>query len=405
MIYKPRTLETLVLGIADDYPVVTVIGPRQSGKTTFCRAVFPKKPYVNLEPLDEREYARRDPRGFLAEYPDGAVIDEIQHAPDLSSYIQTIVDEQPEPGRYIVTGSQHFGLTRTITQSLAGRTAIVHLLPLSFDELIAFDSATTDLCQVMFRGGYPAIHGRRLNARRWLGDYLATYVERDLRQVSQIGNLETLGRFMALAASRTAQETNLSDIGGDAGVSHSTIRAWMSVLEPSFLVFRLPAWHRNLRKQLVKAPKLHVMDSGLACRLLGIRSADELRHHPLRGAIFESWVAAEIFKHRIHRGEPDGMFHFRSARGPEVDLVIQNCLSTIGCEVKSGAIVDESFLRPLRRFKALLAESAAAHPPTTRLVFGGDRGQTRAGTECVGWRDLHRATWLQPSIDDSHFLS
>ena len=405
MPYKPRTLETLVLGIADDYPVVTITGPRQSGKTTFCRAVFPKKPYVNLEPLDEREYARRDPRGFLAEYPDGAIIDEIQHAPDLSSYIQTIVDERPEPGRYVVTGSQHFGLTRTITQSLAGRTAIVHLLPLSFDELIAFNSDTPDLCQVMFRGGYPVIHGRRLNARRWLGDYLATYVERDLRQVSQIGNLEAFGRFMALAASRTAQEINLSDIGGDAGVSHNTIRAWMSVLEASFLVFRLPAWHRNLRKQLVKAPKLHVMDSGLACRLLGIRSADELRHHPLRGAIFESWVAAEIFKHRIHRGEPGGMFHFRSARGPEVDLVIQHGLSIIGCELKSGATVDGSFLRPLRRFKEFLAESAAAHPPTTRLVFGGEGGQTRAGTECVGWRDLHRSTWLQAGSDDSPSLS
>ena len=404
MPYKPRALETLVLGIADDYPVVTITGPRQSGKTTFCRAVFPKKPYVNLEPLDEREYARSDPRGFLAEYPDGAIIDEIQHAPDLSSYIQTIVDERPEPGRYIVTGSQHFGLTRAITQSLAGRTAIVHLLPLSFDELIAFDSATTDLCEVMFRGGYPAIHGRRLNAGRWLGNYLATYVERDLRQVSQIGNLEAFGRFMALAASRTAQEINLSDIGGDAGVSHNTIRAWMSVLEAGFLVFRLPAWHRNLRKQLVKAPKLHVMDSGLACRLLGIRSADELRHHPLRGAIFESWVAAEIFKHRIHRGEPGGMFHFRSARGPEVDLVIQSGLSIIACEVKSGATVDESFLRPLRRFKELLAESANTHPPTTRLVFGGDRGQSRKGTECVGWRDLHRSTWLKAGTDDNPVL-
>ena len=405
MPYKPRTLQTLVLGIAEAYPVVTITGPRQSGKTTLCRAVFPQKPYVNLEPLDVREYARRDPRGFLAEYPDGAVIDEIQHAPDLSSYIQVIVDERPEPGHYIVTGSQHFGLTRTITQSLAGRTAIVHLLPLSFDELIAFDSAATDLWQVVFQGGYPAIHGRRLNARRWLGDYLATYVERDLRQVSQIGNLEAFGRFMALAASRTAQETNLSDIGGDTGVSHNTIRAWMSVLEASFLVFRLPAWHRNLRKQLVKAPKLHIMDSGLACRLLGIRSADELRHHPLRGAIFESWVAAEIFKHRIHRGQPDGMFHFRSARGPEIDLVIQNGLSIIACEVKSGATLDESFLRPLRRFEALLSETAAAHRPTKRLVFGGDRGQTRAGTECIGWRDLHLSTWLQSGTHDSPFLA
>jgi len=393
MSYKPRVLEGLLRSISDEYSVVTITGPRQSGKTTFCRAMFPHKPYVNLEPLDERAYARKDPRGFLAQYPEGAVIDEIQHAPDLSSYIQAIVDERPEPGLYIVTGSQHFGLTRTIAQSLAGRAAIVHLLPLSFDELTAFDSVATDLWQVVFRGGYPAIHGRRLNARRWLGNYLGTYVERDVRQLSEIGNLEAFGRFMALAAGRTAQELNLSGLGGDTGVSHNTVRAWMSVLEASFLVFRLPAWQGNLRKQLVKAPKLHFTDSGLACRLLGIRSADELRHHPLRGALFESWVAAEIFKHRIHRGEAGGMFHFRSARGPEIDLFIHDGLSLIGCEVKSAATVDESFFRSLRRFEALLPSTSAAGGVTKRLVFGGDEGRGRADIECIGWRGLHQAAW------------
>ncbi len=394
MKYMPRVLEPLVRRAAGEYPVVTITGPRQSGKTTLCRALFPHKPYANLEPLDEREYARKDPRGFLAQYPDGAVIDEIQHAPDLSSYIQVMVDEKPEPGRFIVTGSQHFGLTQTVNQSLAGRTAIVQLLPLSLDELASFDTEADDLWQIVFRGGYPAIHGRGLNARRWLDNYLLTYIERDVRQLSEIGNLEAFGNFMALAAGRCAQEINLSAIGGDAGVSHNTIRAWMSVLEASFVIFRLSAWHGNLRKQLMKAPKLHFLDSGLACRLLGVRSADELRRHPLRGAIFESWVASEIFKHRTHRGETGGMYHFRAARGPEIDLIIRRGLSLIGCEIKSAATMDGDFLRPLHRFEEMSSGSPEAGDLVKRLVFGGDQGQMRSRAECIPWRELHRHSWL-----------
>lgn len=394
MNYKPRILEPLVRRVAGEYPVVTITGPRQSGKTTLCHALFPDKPYVNLEPLDEREYARNDPRGFLAQYSDGAVIDEIQNAPDLTSYIQVTVDENPAHGRFIVTGSQHFGLTQAVSQSLAGRTAMVHLLPLSFDELTSFDTEVDDLWQVVFQGAFPAIHGRRLNARRWLDNYLLTYVERDLRQISVIGDLAAFANFMALAAGRCAQEINFSAIGGDAGVSHNTVRAWMSVLEASFVIFRLPAWHGNLRKQLLKTPKLHFLDSGLACRLLGIRSADELRRHPLRGAIFESWVAAEIFKHRTHRGEAGGMFHFRTARGPEVDIVIRQDPSSIGCEVKSASTMDGGFLRPLHRLEELLEGSPESGALTKRLVFGGDQGQKRSQVECIPWRELHRNSWL-----------
>lgn len=393
MTYKHRILENLVSDAAGEYPVVSITGPRQSGKTTLCRALFSHKPYVCLEPLDQREFARKDPRGFLAEYPEGTVIDEIQHAPDLSSYIQGIVDDDPTPGRYIVTGSQHFGLTQTINQSLAGRAAIIHLLPFSFDELLAFEPGENDLWQVVFRGGYPAIHARKLNVRRWLRNYLATYIERDVRQLAEIGNLEAFARFMALAAGRTAQQLNFSAIGGDTGVSHNTVRAWFSILEASFLVLRLPAWHGNPRKQLVKAPKLHFLDSGLACHLLGIRSADELRHHPLRGAIFESWVVSEIYKHRVHRGEPNGMYHFRRVRGTEVDLVVQNGLSLIGCEVKSAATLDNSFFQHLRRFDEFMADSGAAFETAMRLVFGGDTGQKRSDVDCIGWRELHQRPW------------
>ena len=394
MSYKPRILETLVRRLVKEYPVVTITGPRQSGKTTFCRALFSRKPYVSLEPIDQREYARVDPRGFLAEYPEGVVIDEIQNAPDLTSYIQSIVDDDPEPGRYIVTGSQHFGLTQAVNQSLAGRTAIVHLLPLSLDEAAAFGVDVDDLWKVIFRGGYPGIYERKLDPRRWLSNYLRTYIERDVRQLSDIGNLEAFTRFVTLAAGRTAQEINFSSLGGDVGASHNTVRAWMSVLEASFLIFRLPAWHPNLRKQLVKSPKLHFVDSGLVCHLLGIRSADDLRHHPLRGAIFESWVAAEIYKHRLHRGEDIGMYHFRQSRGLEVDLIITDRQSLIACEVKSTATFDSSFLRPLKQFDILLERMTRRPQVNKRVVFGGDKGQKRSDADCLSWQALHKQRWL-----------
>ena len=392
--YKPRILEELVRKAAGEYPVVTITGPRQSGKTMLCRTMFPGKPYVSLEPIDQREFARVDPRGFLAEYPEGAVIDEIQNAPDLTSYIQGIVDEDPEPGRYIVTGSQHFGLTRTVNQSLAGRAAIIHLLPLSLDETVAFEFGHDDLWQVIFRGGYPAIYERKPDPGFWLGNYLRTYIERDVRQVSDIGNLEAFSRFVVLAAGRTAQEVNFSSLGGDVGVSHNTIRAWTSVLEASFLVLRLPAWHRNLRKQLVKSPKLHFVDSGLVCHLLGIRSPDDLRHHPLRGAIFESWIASEIYKHRVHRGEHAGMYHFRQNRGLEIDLILQVSQTLIACEVKSAATIDRSFFRPLQKFDILLEQMADRPKVIKRLVFGGDETHKRTEADCVGWQTLHGQRWL-----------
>jgi predicted AAA+ superfamily ATPase len=254
-----RTLQKKINELSGYYPAVVVTGPRQSGKTTLCRMTFPEKPYVSLESLDSRNFAIEDPRGFLAEYADGAIIDEIQQAPDLLSYLQGDIDLRPDTGRFILTGSQHFGLSQSISQSLAGRCGVLVLLPPGIEELHEFDNAPRDLFSTLWQGAYPRIYDQNIPAHQWLADYTTTYVQRDARQVINIGDLHTFSGFMKLCAGRTAQEINLAALGSDVGVSHNTIRAWLSVLETSFIVHRLPAWHINIRKQVVKAPKLHFL--------------------------------------------------------------------------------------------------------------------------------------------------
>lgn len=387
-----RNLARPLTALARLYPVLTVTGPRQSGKTTLCRALFPDRPYVSLEALDAREYATSDPRGFLADHARGAILDEVQHVPGLLSYLQVEVDERPDPGRFVLTGSQHLGLMQGISQSLAGRTAVLHLLPPSLDELRRFPRAPTELFDVLRAGAYPRIHDRGIPADRWLSDYVATYIQRDVRQVLNVGDLTTFATFLRLCAGRTAQEVNLSALGADAGVSHNTARAWLSVLEASFVLFRVPAWHRNVTKQAVKSPKLHFWDTGLACHLLGIHDADQLRHHPLRGPIFESWVASEIAKARLHAGLAPGLAHLRDARGLEVDLVVERARSVALVEVKSGATVVADFLAPLERARERAA-AVSDRPLEARLVYGGDTRQRRTAAEVLPWHAVQDVDW------------
>ena len=374
-------------------PAVAVTGPRQSGKTTLCRSCFPDHDYVTLEPLDVRDFAVGDPRGFCDAHPGPAILDEVQRAPDLFSYLQERIDDDPAPGRYVLTGSQHFGLTDAISQSLAGRIALLYLLPMSLDELGGFRSAPEDLWTTVWTGGYPRIYDRGLDAGAWLGEYVATYVQRDVRQVLNVTDLEALSTFLGLTAGRTAQELHLSALGGDAGVTHPTVRSWISVLEASFVVFRTPPWMGNLRKRAVKAPKLHFVDTGLACHLLGIRSPDQLRTHPLRGAIFESWVAGEILKARLHRRRPTDMYHLRQTRGMEVDLVVDADEAVIAVETKAGATVVSEFFDGLRRFGEL-ADGAAPKDTLLRLVYGGRAAQERSDVIAIPWREIQEHSWI-----------
>lgn len=371
------------------YPVVAVTGPRQSGKSTLCRASFPAHAYVSLEALDRRNQALSDPREFLDAWPPPVIIDEAQYAPDLLSYIQEAVDLNPEPGQYILTGSQHLGLHEAVSQSLAGRIGILHLLPPSLDELGRFPNGPDSLLETLWMGAYPRIHDRGIPPDIWLRDYVSTFVQKDVRQVLNVRDLTAFSTFLQLVAGRTATELNLSGLGSDAGIRHNTAREWLSVLEASFIVRRVPAWHRNIRKQRIKAPKIHMLDSGLACYLLGIRSPGELRNHPLRGAIFESWVVSEITKYAMHAGTDDRMFHYRDAARLEVDIILDNVPTPIAVEVKSGQTWSPDFARSLNTL-------ARATPGdiTRRVVYGGlESGQREGGVELVSWTDLPARAW------------
>lgn len=381
-----RRLENKLRELSSYYPVVAVTGPRQSGKTTLCQMVFPNKPYISLESLDMRDFALQDPRSLLKEYADGAIFDEIQQAPALMSYMQGDVDANPDPGRFILTGSQHFGLSQSISQSLSGRCGILVLLPPDSDELRAFPNAPKDLYTLLWQGAYPRIYDRNIPAHQWLADYSATYIQRDVRQVINVGDLQVFSDFLKLCAGRTAQEINLSSLGSDSGVTHNTAKSWLSVLETSYILHRLSAWRTNIRKQIVKSPKLHFFDSGLLCYLLGIREPGQLALHPLRGAIFESWVISEIYKNHVHEGMSPRLFHYREARGLEVDLLIEKGNRMGAVEIKSASTIASTFFRNLDQFKSRL--SSLPISLETHLIYGGDQSMKRSKANVWSWKDI-----------------
>jgi len=383
----PRKLQAKACELAGFYPVVIITGPRQAGKTTLCQAAFPDKAYVSLESLDNRDFAHSDPRGFLAEYRQGAIIDEVQQVPELTSYLQGEVDSEPAPGRFILTGSQHFGLSESVSQSLAGRCGILALLPPDYEELTAFSNAPDDLYTTLWQGAYPRIYDRKIPAHRWLADYIATYIERDVRQVINIGDLQIFSEFLKLCAGRTASEINLSALGNDAGISHNTARAWLSILETSYIIHRLPAWHGNIRKQVVKAPKLHFFDSGLVCYLLGIQEPEQLRHHPLRGAIFESWVVSELYKAQVNCGERPQMFHYRESRGLEIDVLVNRGESVHAIEIKSGRTASTDFFKHLQLLPDRLKHTRLPSTVHNYVIYGGEESQQRSIAQLVPWRD------------------
>lgn len=386
----PRTLAPVLLERARSYPVLTLTGPRQSGKTTLCRETFPDKPYVTLESLDEREEALHRPREFLARYPRGAILDEVQRAPQLLSYLQGAVDESKRNGEWVLTGSQHFSLLHSITQSLAGRTTLLHLLPLSLAEL-RVQGLPSDVWEFVFRGGYPRIHEQNLHPVQWLEDYISTYVERDVREVLQVENLVAFRTFMRLCASRAGQLLNLSRLGADAGLTHHTVRNWVSVLETSFVAWRLPPYFASPTKRLVKSPKLCFYDSGLLCRLLRIESVAMLREHELRGSIFECWVLGELVKDFLHRGLQQSWSFFRDHHDHEIDAVLDRPTRPIAVEAKSAKD------RPAAPMAAFAALSSILGQPVSALervvIHAGSERRSEQGVTWLPWNAIDEYGW------------
>ena len=365
------------------YPVVTVLGPRQSGKTTLCRMAFPDKPYVNLEQPDVREFAQQDPKAFLAQFPDGAVLDEIQNVPSLLSWIQVLTDADPRKGRFVLTGSHQLQVSAQVTQSLAGRTAVLELLPLSLSELAKASDLPTvepaDANVLMLQGGYPRIHAQGMPPEVMLSDYFATYVERDVRQLINLRHLREFGQCVRLLAGRTGQLLNQTSLGNEVGVSSNTITQWLSILEASFLVFSLAPWSVNIGKRLVKSPKIYFYDVGLACWLLGITTVEQLQHHPLRGALFENLVVLEVLKSLRNQGLRDPLYFFRDSNGLEIDLLLDHADGLQLVEIKASQTVSAALFKNLRTVSTLLGDRVK----TQHLIYGGAERQDRTGVEVL----------------------
>ncbi|MBR1652373.1 MAG: ATP-binding protein [Alloprevotella sp.] len=376
-----RTLKNRIVQLAGLYPIVTLSGPRQSGKSTLLKHAFPEYTYVSLEDLDIREFAQTDPRGFLATYNSHVIIDEAQRVPSLFSYLQTHVDNADQAGMYLLAGSQNFQLMEHINQSLAGRTAIVKLLPFSHAEMRAVGILPQTVNEEIFTGGYPRIYDKGIFPTDYYPFYIQTYVERDVRQLKNIGDLSRFVRFVKLCAGRIGQLLNLSSLASEAGISVATASAWISVLEASYICYLLrPDWN-NFSKRIVKSPKLYFYDTGLACSLLDVSDASQLTSHFLRGGLFENMVINEFLKDAWHNGHDADLRFWRDSQGNEVDLLKYEGDRVTAYEVKSGATFSPDFFRGLTKWAAL------SSTPSERLnvIYTGDASLITSKGNLKAW--------------------
>jgi uncharacterized protein len=378
-----REAEHIIRTLLKGFPIVTITGPRQSGKTTLAQMVYGDRPYASLEDPDLRLSALDDPRSFLDRFPDGAVLDEVQRCPELFSYLQTRVDTDGHMGLFILTGSQQFGLLSGISQSLAGRTAFVELLPFSFSELTRADRLPFTTDSLLHTGCYPPLYDRDIAPRAWFSAYVAAYIERDVRQMLKIQELETFQRFVRLCAGRTGQLLNLSSRSVECGITHNTAKAWISVLEASYIVFLLRPHHANFNKRLVKSPKLYFYDVGLVSWLLGIQTPEQIETHPLRGNLFETCIIAELMKSRLNNGERTNLFFWRDSNGNEVDVIVEQGTQLLPVEIKSGKTVTKEAFKGLEKWHAL-ASKVAGEPV---LIYGGSESYRQTGVKVIGWRE------------------
>ncbi len=366
------------------FPIVTITGPRQSGKTTLAKTIFADKPYTSLEDPDTRLFAQEDPRSFLERFPNGAVLDEIQRCPHLLSYLQTTVDADGRMGLFILTGSQQFGLLSGISQSLAGRTAFLELLPFSLNELARSSKLSPAPDTMLFTGCYPPLYDRDIAPQSWFSAYTTAYIERDVRQMLKIHELDNFQRFIRLCAGRTGQLLNYSSLATECGITHNTVKSWLSVLEASYIVFLLRPHHNNFKKRLVKMPKLYFYDVGLASWLLGIRAPEQIETHPLRGSLFETFVIAELMKSRLNNGDRPDLFFWRDSNGNEVDVIAEKNGKLMPIEIKSGKTLTKESFSSLKKWLSIAKDTGVA--PT--LLYGGEENYRRQDINIMGWRNI-----------------
>jgi predicted AAA+ superfamily ATPase len=373
--------------LATSFKAVAVTGARQTGKTTLVREVFKKKPYVSLENPDTRRFAIEDPRGFLQNYSEGAILDEVQRVPELFSYLQEVLDGSKEKGKFILTGSNNFLLQENIGQTLAGRIATLNLLPFSIKELRKGKYMPESDNELMINGFYPPVYDQQIKAEDWCSNYVRTYIEKDVRQIKNITDLIAFERFLYLLAGRSGQELNLSALSVEAGVDSKTIQSWIGILESSFIIYLLRPHHRNFNKVIVKRPKVYFYDTGILCYLLGIRNVTHLSSHPLRGAIFEGMVITELIKERKNAGRDINLFFWRDKSGREIDVIIDDAGQLLPIEIKSGMTIHSEFFKNLDYWLALNQSEKSV------VLYGGTERQKRSdGKEVMNWRTLEKTT-------------
>lgn len=379
MIHRQAT--TKLLQLAKQFRAVAILGPRQSGKTTLAKACFPDKPYVSLETPTERQFALEDPVRFLKQYPDGAILDEIQRAPELLSWLQQNLDEQPHVrGKFVLTGSNNLLLLENITQTLAGRVAHLELLPFSVAELEQLPESLSDLDTLLWKGSYPPVQSDGIAPEDWFPAYLRTYVERDVRQIKNIENLLLFERFLTLCAGRVGQEINYSALSVEVGVDAKTIMAWLGILQASYIAFLLPPYHKNFNKRVLKTPKLYFYDTGLACSLLRISNPEILVRHPFRGALFENFIVVEMLKNRFNTGRRSNLYFWREASGYEIDVVVDEGLQMFPIEVKSGQTIQSDWMKNILFWQKLTGQTGGL------VLYGGDAHQERS-------EDIRISSW------------
>jgi predicted AAA+ superfamily ATPase len=382
-----RQIEKELRIMAAAYPVITITGPRQSGKTTLAKYVFPDKPYFSFENPDTCDLAKNDPKGFLNHLPEGAILDEIQNASHLISYIQTIVDEKEINGMFILTGSNQFLLLNKVNQSLAGRTAILKLLPLSFQEIESHKKGY-EIDDLLYNGFYPAIYSKNREATKSYSFYYQTYLEKDVRELINLKNLSLFKTFIKLCAGRVGQIFNASKLANETGVSVPTIKSWISILEASYVIYLLPPWYDNISKRLIKSPKLYFYDVGLASYLLGVRNKRHLIAHPLRGNLFENMIVSELLKTNFNRGADIDLYYFRDSNGNEIDLLIPDGQDLIPIEIKSSETFHNQFLKGIHYIDRIYSSRIKK----SYILYGGNVEQKINKTSLLNYWKTSKCT-------------